>query len=258
MSLRLPSAAARLLVVTAALLCVLASPVAPAGAVAQTYDVDSVLDGSDNDTADGICATAIGNCTLRAAIQQANANPGMDTIRNVIGGPAGVATIQPQTVLPAITAPVIIDLSNLNRPVFLDGSLLGANTDGITVDAGQTVIRDFAIGNFDRRAIWLRTAGDNTIYGMKLGTNELGTVAAPNGVGIFIDDITENAIGSSLDADLANTISGNEGAGVRIIGANAQNNVVSGNSIGTNAAGTAATSQRGRRRHRPRCSCPTR
>ncbi len=241
MSLRLPSAAARLLVIAAALFCMLANPAAPAGAVAQTYSVDSVLDGSDANTADGICATAIGNCTLRAAIQQANANPGIDTIRNVIGGAPGVAVIQPQPSLPTITAPVTIDLHNLNRPIFLDGSLLGANSDGITVDAGQTTIIGFAIGNFSRRGIWLRTAGANTVRGMMIGTNELGTVAAPNNVGIFVDDIPDNTIGSPIgDPELGNVISGNTAAGIRIVGANALDNVAIANRIGVNAAGTAA------------------
>jgi len=44
-----------------------------ANAVAQvTFNVDSILDQIDDNTLDGICHTAAGNCTLRAAIMQAN------------------------------------------------------------------------------------------------------------------------------------------------------------------------------------------
>jgi CSLREA domain-containing protein len=46
------------------------------------FTVNSVLDGADAAPGNGICETASGNhiCTLRAAIQEANAHPGNDTI----------------------------------------------------------------------------------------------------------------------------------------------------------------------------------
>ena len=40
---------------------------------ATTFTVDSTGDGGDSDTADGVCDDGLGNCTLRAAIEQANA-----------------------------------------------------------------------------------------------------------------------------------------------------------------------------------------
>lgn len=45
-----------------------------------TYIVDSTKDKPDANIGDGICADAKGRCTLRAAIQEANANPDFDTI----------------------------------------------------------------------------------------------------------------------------------------------------------------------------------
>jgi CSLREA domain-containing protein len=45
-----------------------------------TFTVDSTNDAVDASPGDGICATAAGECTLRAAIQEANALPGEDTI----------------------------------------------------------------------------------------------------------------------------------------------------------------------------------
>ncbi|MEZ4332797.1 MAG: CSLREA domain-containing protein [Myxococcota bacterium] len=44
------------------------------------FVVDSLLDGADADPTDDVCATAGATCTLRAAIQQANAIPGMNEI----------------------------------------------------------------------------------------------------------------------------------------------------------------------------------
>jgi CSLREA domain-containing protein len=55
-----------------------------AGAIAveaeATFTVDSTNDAVDAHPGDGICATAEGECTLRAAIQEANASEGEDTI----------------------------------------------------------------------------------------------------------------------------------------------------------------------------------
>src|SRR5690242_21753792 len=54
-----------------------ASSVLAAGA---TYVVNSTADSSDADQADGVCADALGRCTLRAAIMQANFVTGANTI----------------------------------------------------------------------------------------------------------------------------------------------------------------------------------
>ncbi len=52
----------------------------PTASAQQTFVVNSVNDDIDDDTADGLCETSGGVCTLRAAIQQANATPGADQI----------------------------------------------------------------------------------------------------------------------------------------------------------------------------------
>ncbi len=51
---------------------------APAGA--QTFHVDAAVDAVDDSPGDGSCATFWGACTLRAAVQEANASPGADAI----------------------------------------------------------------------------------------------------------------------------------------------------------------------------------
>jgi CSLREA domain-containing protein len=63
---------------------------------AAVFVVDSVGDEPDADVTDGVCQTAVGTCTLRAAIEQANA------IHFDIPGP-GVHTISPTSLLPALT-----------------------------------------------------------------------------------------------------------------------------------------------------------
>lgn len=48
---------------------------------AASFTVNSTLDRSDASPGNGVCATSSGECTLRAAIQEANAAPGADTIQ---------------------------------------------------------------------------------------------------------------------------------------------------------------------------------
>lgn len=49
-------------------------------AAAAQHDVNATHDGHDADVGDGVCEDAAGFCTLRAAVEQANATPGVDGI----------------------------------------------------------------------------------------------------------------------------------------------------------------------------------
>jgi CSLREA domain-containing protein len=61
--------------VTSLLFLILAAPV-----FANGYTVDSTADAADPTPGDGVCDDGAGNCTLRAAIQTANAHGGDDTV----------------------------------------------------------------------------------------------------------------------------------------------------------------------------------
>lgn len=58
---------------------------ASAAEAAVSFDVDATSDAGDANPGNGVCATAAGVCTLRAAIEETNALPGMDTV-NVPAG----------------------------------------------------------------------------------------------------------------------------------------------------------------------------
>src|SRR5262245_13896892 len=66
-------------------LVALAALAGAAPAAAAPFTVDSTADAGDANTADGVCNDGTGACTLRAAIDQANASTGAD----VISLPAG-------------------------------------------------------------------------------------------------------------------------------------------------------------------------
>src|SRR2546425_5612740 len=84
--------------------------VAGAGRVsadAATFTVNSTADTTDAAPGDGVCDDGGGACTLRAAIEEANANAGADTIAFSVA--SGVQTIAPASPLPSITETATID-----------------------------------------------------------------------------------------------------------------------------------------------------
>jgi hypothetical protein len=186
-----------------------------------------------------------GTGSLREAIINANATIGTDTIIFNIPGP-GVKTINLITQLPEITDSVVIDGTTqpgyAGTPLIeLDGAIATANgtPNGLVVKAGGTTVRGLAIGNFNSGfGIWLNGCNNNVIQGNYLGLNAAGTAARPNNRGILLSNSSNNIIGGTTLA-ARNVISGNTILGIELGG---NSNVVQGNFIGTNAAGTAAFS----------------
>src|SRR6266498_1445379 len=98
-------------------------------AAPMTFVVNTAADADD-----GLCSSAVSGCTLREAINAANANAGTDTINFNIPG-AGVKTIHLTSNLPTITAPVTIDgytqgIAHPNTVTFGDDALLLIELDG--------------------------------------------------------------------------------------------------------------------------------
>jgi CSLREA domain-containing protein len=123
-------------------------------ASAATFTVNSTGDGADAAPGNGVCQTATpGECTLRAAIQEANATPAADTINfNIL--PGGIQTITPLTALPTIFWPAVID--GTTQPGFagspiieLSGAIAGpAGADGLNITAGNSTVRGLVINRF--------------------------------------------------------------------------------------------------------------
>ena len=124
--------------------------------------------------------------SLRQAILNANATPGVQTITFAIPG-AGVHTISPTSPLPAITDPVIIDAppSTGTAPIELDGSNFPnvplptncADTPGLLdIEAKNSTIRGLTIRGFNGFGIVLGAKSGNTVVaGDNFGTNSTGT-----------------------------------------------------------------------------------
>ena len=81
-------------------------------------------------------------------------------------------------------------------------------------------------------------SADNVVAGNVIGTDSTGTVVIANATGIYVGS-PSNTIGGTA-AGAGNLISGNTEYGIYIQQPTAIDNLVEGNRIGTNRAGTAA------------------
>lgn len=229
-----------------------------------TFVVNSTGDAVDVNLGDGICETATpGECTLRAAMQEANINRGAtDSIIFDIPDATDLPphTIQPTSALPILTDAVVIDGTTepdyVDHPVVeVEGSLAGT-AHGLYIEAdcctvqdlpffgGNSTVRGLAIHSFqgttcpvysDCAAILLAWGGNNVIEGNFLGTDVTGTIAHSNTSGLVVYQSTNNVVGGTTLAQ-RNLISGN-GIGIGIYGSSASDNVIQGNYIGSDVNG---------------------
>lgn len=193
--------------------------------------------------------------SLRQAILDANASPGADTITFAIGDPGSQQTIQPTSALPTITDPVTIDGwsqggSGYTGPplIELNGALAGSSVKALHITAGNSVVRGLVINGFTgtfASGIYLHSGGSNWLYGNYIGVNFAGETRSANQRGVWIEGgSSNNRIGTNADGvdDMAerNVISANIDQNIWIYQPATTGNLIMGNYIGLNAAGTAA------------------
>lgn len=199
--------------------------------------VNTVGDGTDMIPGDGFCDDGGGGCSLRAAIEEANAMPGANTIDfNIPGG--CFQNIQPFSALPVITETVTINGysqpgalpntaaigSNATICVTLNGASVGGFTDGLTVNAVNSMIRGLNIIRWTDAAVEVGTGNGTVIEGNFIGGSGL---ANRLGVSIFASGVLVG--GSTLVS--RNIIIGNTRFGVATTEP-ASNNFVQNNYIG--------------------------
>lgn len=228
------------------------------GAVrAAIFTVNSTGDAADSDTANTDCETETPNeCTLRAAIQQANMTAGIDNINFAVPG-AGVHTITPASALPDITDAVIIDGytqsgASVNTSVTTDNAMIlielnganvpsGGDANGLRLVGSGSTVRGLAINRFALDGISLNGGDNNTISGNFIGTDTTGMIDFGNGsIGIegeFGSNPNNNLIGGATPA-ARNIISGNAGSAIEFNFAGG--NTIQGNFIGLAADGATA------------------
>jgi hypothetical protein len=127
-------------------------------------------------------------------------------------------------------------------PVLLDGASAGSGAIGLNVKAKVTIavlgVENFHLAGIALSDTAMTSSSQSIIGGNFIGLNSAGTAAAPNGAGIVVN--------SSNVTITANVVSGNGvPPGTGAITVNGNSNLIDGNSVGTNPAGTAALGNAG-------------
>ena len=172
--------------------------------------------------------------SLREAITLANASPGADLINFNLG--INTPTIKLFEPLHSITQAVTIDGATGGATrIELDGTLAGKSTNGLTITAGNCIIRGLVINRFSINGILISGAGGNVLQNNFIGTDAAGAMMFANGEsGVRIEGSPNNTIGGTA-AGSGNIISGNGSAGVTL--SSTAGNHLQGNLIGTDASG---------------------
>lgn len=239
-----------------------AAAFAPAS-IAATFAVDGLFDDSlahDASPGDGVCLDGGGDCTLRAAIEEANALAGADSIEFLVAGTILVATSEGQ--LPTVTDQLTIDgstapgypgasddLEDAPPAIYLDGVAIGGvagSASGLRFGAGSEYSTVLAVGII-RFAYGIEFASSASYFFVDLcyvGVMGDGT-AAGNAIGVSIDGNDSVVMGKSPNGaggsyGHGNVISANTVAGIRIL--HAIDIYAGGNRIGTTPDGLAARS----------------
>jgi CSLREA domain-containing protein len=222
---------------------------APA-AFAATFTVNTTVDAPDASPGNGVCLTASGTCSLRAAIEEANVTAATDTIAFAIPG-AGVHRIITST-LPSASRPLIVDgftqpgsQPNTNPTGGLNAVLTIELAGGLKLLGGTSTARGLVVNSGPVR-FGLALAGPNVVEGCYIGTDPTGTQIPLRDDGIRIENTGGPArVGGTLPAQ-RNLISGNyTGVSVGCPLANINypcnpGTVIQGNLIGTTVTGTSA------------------
>ena len=195
------------------------------------FTVDSAADDPDVNKGDDKCVTAAGKCTLRAAIEEANAKPD----KNVISFAPSITSIQPAG-LPATMHPV--DIEGGETRVEIDAGF------GLRIDGGSSTLSRLIVnGSLTSTPILLRNGNGNTVKDCWVGIDRAGN-AKGNSVGIQVESSNHTIGGTAKEA--RNILSGNGGPGITIFGGvsvfgeGADNNKIQGNYIGTSVDGKTA------------------
>jgi CSLREA domain-containing protein len=223
--------------------------------VSQAVIVNSTGDAGDVNPGDGMCDTGGTNseneteCTLRAAIQEINAQSGSQTVIFDIPGGAPY-TISPATELPAVVGQAVVDATTqvefAGTPVIeIDGSG-AAGTDGLTLSGGGVVVRGFVINRFNGHGVVVGGSGAHVVELNYIGTDVAGSLDLGNkghGVRVSADN---NRIGG-LEGSTANVIAFNDGDGVHVAAGRAnsipRNSIHANDRLGINLVGGNETAE---------------
>ena len=261
------STSARVLIALALAATALPAVAASAAPVDGTFVVTTTADTSDV-SVNGVCATAAGACSLRAAITEANAYAGPATIAFAIPG-TGPFEIRTTSRLPELVNSAGTTIDGYTQPgaspntaehgsnarILVNVRGAGAAAyNGLNIKTADNTVRGLALYDF-RVALFvsgLNMPADsvtrNRIVGNFVCTDSSATFTAPavnGGAGgvVIKDRAPGNRVGSAARAD-RNVVSGCAHRGINISYAGSNRNVVQGNLVGLSPDGSRALANR--------------
>jgi CSLREA domain-containing protein len=211
---------------------------------ADTFTVDTTADADLS-----ACTLAPNDCSLRGAINRANATSVPDTVAFSIPG-SGFKTLVPATPLPALTGPQTFIDGN-SQPgynglplIVLSGAQIPAPAlaNGLHITTSGCRIRGLTLYGWEN-AIKISSAQgvNNLIEGCLIGTDVLGrsVPSSTNNTGVAITGSAQNNTIGGTTAAQRNVISANRTQGVLIADQGTTLNKIWGNYIGTDRYGNA-------------------
>jgi CSLREA domain-containing protein len=192
---------------------------APIPVRAAGFTVNSPIDAPDANPGDGICATAAGFCSLRAAIQEANATPAPDTITvppgtyvlSVAGRGEDLAATGdldirgPLSIIGAGPASTIIDGSAADRVFHIIGPI-GVQMSGFTLRNGSVPRPADISADGGGGAIYVVGGGSLTLTNVAVSGNNAtsGAIAIDDGGSLTMTGSTINSNSSGFGGGIFN------------------------------------------------------
>lgn len=229
----------------AAALLVLACAIAwPAVAGAETFFVTTTADEADATPGDEFCVTAGSKCSLRAAIEEANATvEGFDEIRfeeEVFEGDAD-SVIELDSALPVIVTPLAIagrECATEAGPIGPCAEIAGDAGDPALAVAGAAEVQvELVAVTGGETGLAAEEAERLLVRGNWFGTSLDGS-AAGNGVGISVGPDSDKSRIGGEGPGAGNLVANSATVGLEILGAS--NVRVLGNELGLTPTGAAA------------------
>ncbi len=220
-------------------------------ALATTYTVNSLLDTPDTNPGDNVCEASTGGiqCTLRAAIEEANAHAGNDTIVFSLGliviniSGSALPTIVDRLIIDGSTAPNYLagQASAADAPpsVYINGSALaGTTADGFRIANGFSLSKIVAMGIIGFPDNGIEVVGTDSVEmdSNWIGVARNGTIAANAGSGVYLNNCNRCVVGQTINpvgpalVGRGNVINNNLEDGVFVILGG--ENIIAGNAIG--------------------------
>jgi CSLREA domain-containing protein len=216
----------------------------PGMANAATYTVNSTGDAPDNGAPNGVCETVMpGECTLRAAITEANSSSGVSDEIDFAASFNGQIgdTITAASALPTIVDELEIHGGSCDTAAGVQGPCAGVLRAGtgllLVVEDDDVEIQGLAVMGATTAINVLNASEGFVAKGNWIGFDLTGATLG-NGNGIFIDPGSDGATIGGTEAAERNVIGGNAAVGLDLEGAS--DATIQGNYFGVTPKGDAA------------------